>query len=357
MNSKYLINKTKVISLLLCSFGINFGTSQTIIDSCFLSVEFPKGKEFPEFRNNSSKNITLSNSVLALWNEKKWIIDERQNIPGIIALSHLNCKRAIILGTYDDKKYNDISYVAFRLDKKLKNGSYYFISLFYQHAMFKEPFKPIIYSNKKPNLKKAYMVEELPPVYDKQCRKERKTYNATRKQNGHKWIIINVGESGCHGILLSQCSCDEDTSMQLISLSKETDLLSQTKQIYSDTINFNQEKIILKNVEFESGQSILLPKSEPELEQLLVYLQNNSSVKIEISGHTDIIGNSKQNLQLSEDRAKAVADYLINNGISGERISYVGYGDKFPIGDNLTDEGRRMNRRVEVKILIGQMKK
>jgi outer membrane protein OmpA-like peptidoglycan-associated protein len=75
------------------------------------------------------------------------------------------------------------------------------------------------------------------------------------------------------------------------------------------------------------------------------------TLKIEISGHTDNVGDAEYNQRLSVARAKAVVDYLISKGIDSSRLSYVGYGFSKPIAPNDTEEGRRLNRRSEFKII------
>jgi outer membrane protein OmpA-like peptidoglycan-associated protein len=77
----------------------------------------------------------------------------------------------------------------------------------------------------------------------------------------------------------------------------------------------------------------------------------NKAVKIEISGHTDNVGTDQANQVLSENRAKAVYQYLIANGIDAGRLSYKGYGETQPIATNDMDEGRGKNRRTEFKII------
>ena len=80
-------------------------------------------------------------------------------------------------------------------------------------------------------------------------------------------------------------------------------------------------------------------------------MNNNMTIHIEISGHTDNSGNEANNLRLSGARAKSVADYLIGKGINKERIKIKGYGSSQPIAENKSEEGRAKNRRVEFKIL------
>ncbi len=109
--------------------------------------------------------------------------------------------------------------------------------------------------------------------------------------------------------------------------------------------------VVLKNIFFESGSAELLPASDPELKKLLWNLRKNETLRIEIGGHTDDVGNDADNQKLSEARAKAVYDYLTYHGITSERISYVGYGETQPIADNSTEAGKQENRRTEFKVL------
>jgi outer membrane protein OmpA-like peptidoglycan-associated protein len=110
-------------------------------------------------------------------------------------------------------------------------------------------------------------------------------------------------------------------------------------------------KVILKNIFFEFGKSTLKPESYEELNHVVKFLQNNETLKLEISGHTDNIGTYKYNKKLSEDRAKAVVGYLVKKGISQNRLAYKGYAYDQPIAPNTTEKGRAQNRRVEFKVL------
>ncbi len=108
---------------------------------------------------------------------------------------------------------------------------------------------------------------------------------------------------------------------------------------------------ILRNVFFAVNSYELDSKSFAELEKLVEYLKKNPTLKLEISGHTDNTGNAQTNKLLSENRAKSVVSYLINKGISPQRLQYKGYGDTKPIADNTTDEGKSQNRRTECKLI------
>jgi outer membrane protein OmpA-like peptidoglycan-associated protein len=110
-------------------------------------------------------------------------------------------------------------------------------------------------------------------------------------------------------------------------------------------------KVILNNIFFDTNKFLIRDESKPELQKLTDFLTLNKGVKIEISGHTDNVGSDQANQILSENRAKAVYQYLIANGIDAGRLSYKGYGETQPIAGNDTDEGRAKNRRTEFKII------
>jgi len=109
--------------------------------------------------------------------------------------------------------------------------------------------------------------------------------------------------------------------------------------------------IVLKNIFFDVNKFELKPASQAELDILVQLLTENPSVKIEISGHTDNVGQPADNLTLSINRAKAVVSYLVNKNISAQRLIAKGYGETKPIADNKSDEGRAENRRTEMKVV------
>ena len=110
-------------------------------------------------------------------------------------------------------------------------------------------------------------------------------------------------------------------------------------------------KIVLKNIFFDVSKATLRPESTSELQRLQKLLIDVPTLKIEISGHTDSDGTAEYNQTLSNNRAKAVVDYLIKAGISSDRLVSKGYGKDQPIATNDTVEGRQLNRRTEFKIL------
>lgn len=125
------------------------------------------------------------------------------------------------------------------------------------------------------------------------------------------------------------------------------------------TINKNIElkpiekgaKVVLNNIFFETGKATLSPQSRVELEKAIDLMKVNPTMKIEVGGHTDNVGDDAFNMKLSHDRAKSVREYLVNAGIAGERIQAKGYGESNPVATNDTEDGRRSNRRTEFIIL------
>lgn len=111
------------------------------------------------------------------------------------------------------------------------------------------------------------------------------------------------------------------------------------------------EKMLLSNVFYEVDSWQLKKESLTELNKLCSLLKDNRQLKVEISGYTDATGTDEHNLQLSEKRALSVVDYLVANGVPAGRLEYKGYGNTSPVGDNITSEGRKLNRRTEVKII------
>jgi outer membrane protein OmpA-like peptidoglycan-associated protein len=105
--------------------------------------------------------------------------------------------------------------------------------------------------------------------------------------------------------------------------------------------------VVLNQVYFRQGQYALLPASYPELDRLAAALRDNPSVRIEIRGHTDNVGDPRLNQALSEHRALVVTNYLVRKGVTEDRITHRGFGGSQPVRGNDTEADREQNRRVE----------
>lgn len=131
-------------------------------------------------------------------------------------------------------------------------------------------------------------------------------------------------------------------------VANRTNPLDPTDDIPKPMIKVEVGKaIVLEGIVFKTGKWDIESASEEILEQAFNTLDQNKDVVVEIRGYTDNVGNPRSNMRLSQRRADAVKTWLVNKGIAADRITAKGYGDKNPIGDNKTADGRQKNRRIE----------
>jgi outer membrane protein OmpA-like peptidoglycan-associated protein len=109
--------------------------------------------------------------------------------------------------------------------------------------------------------------------------------------------------------------------------------------------------ITLNNLIFEVAKSKIEPESYTQLDNVVEMMNENPKMIIQLEGHTDVLGNPSKNLKLSEDRVKAVKDYLVAKGISKSRIKTAAFGGTQPLSREDTPEAHRLNRRVELRVL------
>jgi outer membrane protein OmpA-like peptidoglycan-associated protein len=105
--------------------------------------------------------------------------------------------------------------------------------------------------------------------------------------------------------------------------------------------------IVLDGVVFKTGSAVITDESDAILSNAKKTLEDNPDIAVQIQGFTDNVGSAKTNLKLSQKRAESVKSWLVKKGIAANRITPKGFGDKNPIGDNSTSEGRQKNRRIE----------
>jgi outer membrane protein OmpA-like peptidoglycan-associated protein len=110
-------------------------------------------------------------------------------------------------------------------------------------------------------------------------------------------------------------------------------------------------RMVLHNIFFDTDSHALKSRSVTEMNKVYDLLVRNPGICVEISGHTDSTGSAVHNQELSEQRAKAVVDFLLARGIAGDRLIWAGYGEELPVADNSTPEGRALNRRTELKVI------
>lgn len=134
-----------------------------------------------------------------------------------------------------------------------------------------------------------------------------------------------------------------------IDLSADTSYREMTQDLYLVSKTYDQP-IEINNVFFAFNSSQIQSDSRIGLNRLAELLKENNDLSIRIIGHTDNVGSDEYNLRLSRQRAAAIRDYLVSNGISDDRLSVEGKGESSPVASNNSDSGRRQNRRVEFVI-------
>ena len=104
------------------------------------------------------------------------------------------------------------------------------------------------------------------------------------------------------------------------------------------------------NIQFEFNSAVLKTGSYQALDQAVVEMKKDATVKFVLNGNSSAEGTDQRNMELSVERANSVKTYLVNSGISADNLTVKGYGESKPIADNTTEEGRVLNRRVEIKL-------
>lgn len=148
-------------------------------------------------------------------------------------------------------------------------------------------------------------------------------------------------------------STDGKTAFYALKSGKKQDIyavtLPEDKRPETVTVLTANEPVAINNLLFETASDVIMESSLPELKRIAVFVQTYG-YKVRLAGHTDNIGQAEANKALSQARAEAVKRQLVAFGCAEEKISAFGYGDLQPIADNATEEGRQLNRRVEITI-------
>jgi OmpA-OmpF porin, OOP family len=367
--------KKLLIIQILFSMSLNLLFCQNIIpDGCFLKYQ----KKSKLYVQNSKHWMSINNGSPDLFT--KYGVKNRYGYPKNLAgYAFPVCGDAYVgLFLYKGNSINKSEYITTKLISELQKDSLYCISFYIKLAdnslyavntidiYFSKDFKAHrrykklhkIYEPQVSNIGRG-IVENL--QWTKLCsvyiangnEKYMSIGNYHKNENmvikkrdiyNNKRIYINYAYYFIDNVSLikisspDECNCNSDT----VSIS-----MNDTIQI--ETIIIPQDQnIVLQNVFFETDKWELLPESFSQLDEITEYLNSNPQLYIEISGHTDNTGNEPHNMQLSDARAQSVANYLITNGIDASRIIAKGFGSSKPIADNDTENGRAINRRVEI---------
>lgn len=124
------------------------------------------------------------------------------------------------------------------------------------------------------------------------------------------------------------------------------------EQIERDIALTSLDKTItLDHLIFETGRATIKPSSFLALDEVVAMMKENPSIAIQLEGHTDVAGDTKKNMELSQDRVEAVKKYLVSKGIVKDRIKTKAYGGTQPLSLEKTEEAKALNRRVELRVL------
>jgi outer membrane protein OmpA-like peptidoglycan-associated protein len=145
------------------------------------------------------------------------------------------------------------------------------------------------------------------------------------------------------------CGDSESTSPAAQSPTTSTGATTGTAAAVAVIDQINDE-IAKSGIVFVTGKADLTPESRTTLDRIATILIANAAVRAEVRGHTDNQGDAQKNLDLSQLRAQAVVDYLVQKGVQAQRLVAKGLGETVPIADNDTEAGRAKNRRVEFAI-------
>ncbi|MGE5436983.1 MAG: OmpA family protein [Syntrophothermus sp.] len=230
------------------------------------------------------------------------------------------------------------------------------------------------YLDKCPNTEKGLPVDENGCVKD--ADQDGVVDNLDRCPNTPKGVRVN--EAGCpdtdndgvfdnedkcndtpQGAPVDQNGCPKDSDGDGVPDYKDEcpntpkNVQVDAKGCHTDTVKVEvtKEFLLAGDTNFEYNKATLLPAAYDQLNKLADYLKRNPNTRWRIEGHTDSDGSNDYNMELSRKRAQAVADYLTGKGIQSNRLEVIPLGETQPKADNKTQEGKAMNRRVEVKLI------
>ncbi|MDR1679792.1 MAG: OmpA family protein [Prevotellaceae bacterium] len=171
----------------------------------------------------------------------------------------------------------------------------------------------------------------------------------TNPQTGEYFVVLPLGK--IYGYYIDHANYFPSSgNADLRHLNEATKKQNDIKLVAMQEMTTQSLAVSLNNLFFNTNESVILPYSISELKRTAAILKSRK-LKVEISGHTDNVGDAAKNQTLSENRAQAVRNFLISEGVNAELLTTKGYGATKPIADNNSDAGRAKNRRVELKIV------
>lgn len=179
----------------------------------------------------------------------------------------------------------------------------------------------------------------------------KKFYTDETDGDGYTEVLVPVGQK-YDLVFLSLGRRDIAANVNVTNEPRQSIKLTlrYKRQVFEPVANANANgapRFVLNGVTFDTGKASIRPESFARLDSVVEFMTYKKSARVEISGHTDNVGNPKVNKSLSEKRAQACRDYVVGKGIAARRIDAIGYGDERPIAPNDSEEGRQKNRRIE----------
>jgi len=183
---------------------------------------------------------------------------------------------------------------------------------------------------------------------------------ALSSETGGKYFTEETDADGYAEVLVPVGASYELTYLSLgrKDVAANVTVTKEPKQSVKLTLRYKPRPapppFVLKGVTFDTAKATIRSESFPQLDIVYEFMKHKKSARIEISGHTDNVGNKKANKTLSEKRAQACRSYVMGKGIDGARLTAIGWGDERPLASNDTAEGRQQNRRIEAIELPGE---
>jgi len=160
-----------------------------------------------------------------------------------------------------------------------------------------------------------------------------------------RYTTMTLNKSGSE-FWIYLCASESYQDYMLLMVEKQE--MKQEISVNELEKQLNKDGFITYYINFDTGKATIKPESEGSVNQIAALLKGVPALKVSIEGHTDNVGTAESNKKLSEDRAKAVMAAVVAKGIAADRMSAVGRGQDAPVADNRKEEGRALNRRVEV---------
>ncbi len=370
--------------LLLLLF-VSFARAQNLIPDSSFENNKAIPVDFSAINSSNSWNMPTQGTtdlfcMSNLRKQKKYsMVDVPQNPMGFQFAHSGTCYAGLFAFSHDDYR----EYLQTPLLTPLEKGKTYLFSMYISLADYASTCIDqlgVCFLTDKVKYSMSNVITDLNPVYInitaigkdvKQWHKVSLTYKA---QGGESYLLL--GSFEIKTIKKTKFKAPKEVKSRInqtserdayyfiddVSLAETTVVVKEEPPVVVKTELDTLEKIpadtalVLKNVLFKSGKAIPLPSSYADLDKIVDYLNKNSNLRIEISGHSDNTGSEPINQKLSAERAKAVADYLIKKHVDRQSIITAGYGSTKPLVPNDTEEHKQQNRRVEFVLLNAKQK-